>query len=38
MELLGAAVEDDRIHAVWEATHQICDDAAGRWRQGLERM
>jgi hypothetical protein len=34
MELLGAAVEDDRIHAVWESTYQIYDGASGRWRQG----
>ncbi len=34
MELLGAAVVGDEIHAVWEATYQIYDAATGRWRDG----
>ena len=34
MELLGAAVAGDEIHAVWESTYQIYDARARRWRQG----
>lgn len=34
MELLGAAVVGDEIHAVWESTYQIYDAGTGRWRQG----
>ena len=34
MELLGAAVSDDEIHAVWESTYQIWDAPERRWRQG----
>jgi hypothetical protein len=34
MELLGAAVVEDRIHAVWESVYQIYDVSERRWRQG----
>lgn len=34
MELLGAAVTEDRIHAVWESVYQIYDVSERRWRQG----
>jgi Kelch motif len=34
MELLGAAVTGDRIHAVWEGVYQIYDVSDDRWRQG----
>lgn len=34
MELLGATVVGDEIHAVWERTYQIYDAATGRWRDG----
>lgn len=34
MELLGAAVVGDEIHAVWESTYQIYDAATGTWRAG----
>jgi N-acetylneuraminic acid mutarotase len=34
MELLGAAVVEDRIHAVWESVYQIYDVSDRRWRQG----
>lgn len=34
MELLGAAVAGDEIHAVWESTYQIFDSDSGRWRDG----
>jgi hypothetical protein len=34
MELLGAAVVGDQIHAVWERTYQIYDASEGRWRDG----
>jgi hypothetical protein len=34
MELLGAAVDGDRIHAVWESVYQIYDVSEQRWRQG----
>jgi Kelch motif len=34
MELLGAAVVEDEIHAVWEHVYQIYDAAEGRWRLG----
>ena len=32
MELLGAAASGREIHAVWEATYQVYDFEAGRWR------
>ena len=35
MELLGAAVVEDEIHAVWEHVYQIYDAVEGRWRHGL---
>lgn len=34
MELLGAAVAGDEIHAVWESVYQVYDASVGRWRQG----
>jgi hypothetical protein len=34
MELLGATVSGDEIHAVWESTYQIWDASEGRWMQG----
>ena len=34
MELLGATVAGDDIHAVWESTYQVYDGASGRWRDG----
>ena len=34
MELLGAAVAGDEIHAVWESTYQIYDAATGAWTTG----
>jgi hypothetical protein len=34
MELLGATVAGDQIHAVWERTYQIFDAETGRWREG----
>jgi hypothetical protein len=34
MELLGAAVVGDEIHAVWESTYQIYDTRSGEWRDG----
>ena len=34
MELLGAAVVEDRIHAVWEGVYQIYDISDERWRRG----
>jgi hypothetical protein len=34
MELLGAAVAGDDIHAVWESTYQIYDGRTERWRPG----
>jgi N-acetylneuraminic acid mutarotase len=34
MELLGAAVVEDEIHAVWEHVYQIYDAAEGEWRLG----
>ncbi len=34
MELLGAAVSGDEIHAVWEGVYQIWDASEERWRQG----
>lgn len=34
MELLGAAVVGDEIHAVWESTYQIYDAGTGSWRDG----
>ncbi len=34
MELLGAAVAGDEIHAVWESTYQVYDRGTGRWRDG----
>ena len=34
MELLGAAVVGDEIHAVWESTYQIFDAGSGEWSRG----
>ena len=34
MELLGAAVAGDEIHAVWESTYQIYDASTGTWTSG----
>jgi hypothetical protein len=34
MELLGASVVGDEIHAVWESTYQIYDASSGRWSAG----
>jgi hypothetical protein len=34
MELLGAAVVGEEIHAVWESTYQIYDARSGAWRDG----
>jgi hypothetical protein len=34
MELLGAAVAGDEIHALWEETYQVLDTSAGTWRLG----
>jgi hypothetical protein len=34
MDLLGAAVVGDQIHAVWERRYQIYDASEGRWRAG----
>jgi hypothetical protein len=34
MELLGAAVAGDEIHAVWESTYQIYDARTETWREG----
>lgn len=34
MELLGAAVVGEEIHAVWESTYQIYDARSGTWRDG----
>ena len=34
MELLGAAVAGDQIHAVWESTYQIYDAESGTWSEG----
>jgi Kelch motif len=34
MELLGAAVVRDSIHAIWESTYQIFHADSGRWAQG----
>jgi hypothetical protein len=34
MELLGATVVGDEIHAVWERTYQIYDAGERRWREG----
>jgi hypothetical protein len=34
MELLGATVVGDEIHAVWERTYQIYDAGTNRWREG----
>ncbi len=34
MELLGAAVAGDEIHAVWESTYQVWDASERRWREG----
>jgi len=34
MELLGATVDGDEIHAVWESTYQIYDGRTKRWRDG----
>jgi hypothetical protein len=34
MELLGVAVDEDRIHAVWESVYQVYDVSERRWTQG----
>ena len=34
MELLGAAVAGDEIHAVWESTYQVYDAGSREWRDG----
>ena len=34
MELLGASIAGDEIHAVWESTYQIYDASSGRWSAG----
>jgi len=34
MELLGAAVVGDEIHAIWESTYQIYDADTGSWSTG----
>jgi hypothetical protein len=34
MELLGAAVAGNEVHAVWESVYQIYDTATGEWRDG----
>ncbi|MDQ4030114.1 MAG: hypothetical protein M3168_03635 [Actinomycetota bacterium] len=34
MELLGAAVVGDEIHAIWESTYQIYDASTGGWSSG----
>lgn len=34
MELLGAAVAGEDIHAVWESTYQVYDGGSGEWRAG----
>ena len=34
MELLGAAVVGDQIHAIWEDTYQIYDASTGTWTTG----
>ena len=34
MELLGAAVAGEEIHAVWESTYQIYDGRTNEWRSG----
>jgi N-acetylneuraminic acid mutarotase len=34
MELLGADVAGDEIHAVWESTYQVYDKATGEWTSG----
>jgi hypothetical protein len=34
MELLGAAVAGDEIHAVWEHVYQVYDARTGEWRLG----
>lgn len=34
MELLGASVVGDEIHAVWERTYQVYDASEARWRDG----
>jgi hypothetical protein len=34
MELLGAAVVGEEIHAIWESTYQIYDARSGTWRDG----
>ena len=38
MELLGAAVAGDEIHAVWESTYQIYDAPSGTWRDGPKSL
>jgi Kelch motif len=34
MELLGATVAGDEIHAVWESTYQVYDAGTAEWRDG----
>ena len=34
MELLGAAVAGDEIHAVWESSYQIYDGETNAWSSG----
>jgi hypothetical protein len=34
MELLGAAVAGDEIHAVWEEVYQWYDASEERWQRG----
>ena len=34
MELLGAAVVEDQIHAVWEHVYQVYDASERRWSRG----
>jgi len=34
MELLGADVAGDEIHAVWESTYQVWNAGQGRWLSG----
>jgi hypothetical protein len=33
MELLGAAVVGEEIHAVWEAVYEVYDAGTGTWRR-----
>ena len=34
MELVGAAVSGEEIHAIWESTYEIYDARTGRWHAG----